>query len=136
MPPAFFDQPPAFFDHVTLRVRDYESSKRFYLAALQPFDPEVYEGEVHGIEGPTCGIGPKGGGTFWFAEGEPSGPIHVAFAAPDRATVDAFHTAALAAGGKDNGAPGLRPQYHDAYYGAYVLDPDGNNVEAVFHEHK
>ena len=128
--------PRPFFDHVTLRVRDYETSKRFYLAALQPFDPKVFEGEVHGIEGPTCGIGPEGRGTFWFAEGEPSGPIHVAFAAPDRDTVDAFHAAALAAGGRDNGAPGLRPQYHAGYYGAYVLDPDGNNVEAVFHERK
>ena len=128
--------PPPFFDHVTLRVRDYQTSKRFYLAALQPFDPKVYEGEVHGIEGPTCGIGPEGRGTFWFAAGEPSGPIHVAFAAPDRATVDAFHAAALAAGGQDNGAPGLRPQYHAGYYGAYVLDPDGNNVEAVFHDRK
>jgi catechol 2,3-dioxygenase-like lactoylglutathione lyase family enzyme len=125
---------PPFFDHVTLRVRDYEASKRFYLAALQPFDPKVYEGEVHGIEGPTCGIGPEGGGNFWFTAGEPSGPIHVAFAAPDRATVDAFHAAALAAGGRDNGEPGLRPQYHAGYYGAYVLDPDGNNVEAVFHD--
>ena len=125
---------PPFIDHITLRVRDYESSKRFYLAALQPFDPTVYEGEVYGIEGPTCGIGLEGRGNFWIGAGEPNGPVHVAFAAPDRATVDAFHAAALAAGGKDNGAPGLRPQYHAGYYGAYVLDPDGNNVEAVFHD--
>ena len=69
------------------------------------------------------------------ARGEPpSTPVHLAFAAPDRATVDAFHAAALAAGGRDNGAPGLRPRYHAGYYAAFALDPDANNVEAVFHD--
>jgi catechol 2,3-dioxygenase-like lactoylglutathione lyase family enzyme len=118
-----------FIDHLTVNVRDYEASKRFYLAALEPFNPRVYE-----IDGPACGIGPEGSEDFWIAPGEPGPPVHVAFAAPDRATVDAFHAAALAAGGRDNGPPGLRPQYHAGYYGAYVLDPDGNNVEAVFHD--
>ena len=127
---------PAFIDHLTVRVRDYEASKRFYLGALEPFNPKVYEIEVYGIEGLSFGIGPEGSEDFWFARGEPNGPVHVAFAAPDRETVDAFHAAALAAGGRDNGAPGLRPQYHAGYYGAYVLDPDGNNVEAVFHDRK
>jgi catechol 2,3-dioxygenase-like lactoylglutathione lyase family enzyme len=122
---------PAFIDHLTVKVRDYEASKRFYLAALAPFDPKVYE-----IDGPSWGIGPEGSEDLWIAPGEPSGPVHIAFAAPDRETVDAFHAAALAAGGRDNGAPGLRPQYHAGYYGAYVLDPDGNNVEAVFHDRK
>lgn len=68
--------------------------------------------------------------------GEPSGPIHLAFAAPNRSTVDDFHRAALAAGGRDNGAPGERPHYHPGYYAAYAIDPDGNNVEAVFHDRK
>ena len=118
-----------FIDNLAVKVRDYEASKRFYLAALEPFKPRVYE-----VEGPACGIGPEGSADFWIAPGEPGPPIHLAFAASDRATVDAFHAAALAAGGRDNGPPGLRPQYHEGYYGAYVLDPDGNNVEAVFHD--
>ena len=121
---------PAFIDHLTIKVRDYEASKRFYFAALQPFNPRVYE-----IDG-AWGIGPEGSEDFLITPGEPSAPVHVAFAAPDRATVDAFYAAALAAGGKDNGAPGLRPKYHAGYYGAYVLDPDGNNIEAVFHDRK
>jgi catechol 2,3-dioxygenase-like lactoylglutathione lyase family enzyme len=120
-----------FIDHLTVKVRDYEASKRFYVNALEPFAARVYE-----VEGPACGIGPEGSADFWIAPGEPGAPVHVAFAAPDRATVDAFHAAALAAGGRDNGPPGLRPQYHEGYYGAYVLDPDGNNVEAVFHDRK
>jgi catechol 2,3-dioxygenase-like lactoylglutathione lyase family enzyme len=80
-----------------------------------------------------AGFGREGKPVFWVAEREPSGPVHIAFASPDRATVDAFHAAALAAGGRDNGPPGLRPHYHPSYYGAFVLDPDGNNVEAVCH---
>ncbi|WP_223252345.1 VOC family protein [Paracoccus mutanolyticus] len=71
---------------------------------------------------------------FWIGTSQPAGgPVHVAFAAPDRATVADFHAAALAAGGRDNGRPGPRPEYHPGYYGAFVLDPDGNNIEAVFH---
>jgi catechol 2,3-dioxygenase-like lactoylglutathione lyase family enzyme len=119
-----------FIDHLTVKVRDYEASKRFYVKALEPFHARVYE-----VDGP-CGIGPEGSEDFWIAAGEPGAPVHVAFAAPDRATVDAFHTAALAAGGRDTGPPGFRPQYHDRYYAAYVFDPDGNNVEAVFHGRK
>jgi catechol 2,3-dioxygenase-like lactoylglutathione lyase family enzyme len=79
------------------------------------------------------GFGPEGSEDFWIRPGEPGAPVHVAFAAHDRETVEAFHDAALAAGGRDYGPPALRPQYHAAYYAAYVLDPDGNNVEAVFH---
>ena len=80
-----------------------------------------------------CGFGEGQEPYFWIGErGEPTAPAHVAFASPDRATVDAFHAAALASGGRDNGAPGLR-DYHEHYYGAFVLDPDGNNVEAVCH---
>ena len=118
-----------FIDHIALVVRDYEASKRFYRAALEPWGSrEVGYGEA-------TGFGPEGSEDLVVAPGEPpSAPVHVAFAAPDRATVDAFHARALAAGGRDNGAPGLRPQYHPGYYAAYVLDPDGNNVEAVFHD--
>jgi catechol 2,3-dioxygenase-like lactoylglutathione lyase family enzyme len=81
-----------------------------------------------------CSVAIEGGGDFWIGEGEPpAAPVHVAFAAADRATVDKFHRAAVEAGGRDNGAPGLRPHYHAGYYAAFVIDPDGNNVEAVFH---
>ena len=87
---------------------------------------------VESSQGPGFAI--EGGGDFWIGEGEPpAAPVHVAFAAADRATVDKFHRAAVEAGGRDNGAPGLRPHYHAGYYAAFVIDPDGNNVEAVFH---
>jgi catechol 2,3-dioxygenase-like lactoylglutathione lyase family enzyme len=115
-------------DHVTVDVSDYPRSRAFYEAALAPLG----YGVVTELDG-ACGFGPPGVDDFWIAGGGPSGPIHIAFAARDEAAVDAFHAAALAAGGRDNGAPGERPQYHPGYYGAYVLDPDGNNVEAVFH---
>ena len=118
----------AFVDHLTLRVRDLEASRRFYRAALEPWGSRELEAADWGI-----GFGPPGSEDLAIAEGEPSGPVHIAFAAPDRETVDRFHAAALSAGGRDNGAPGERPQYHAGYYAAYVLDLDGNNVEAVFH---
>jgi catechol 2,3-dioxygenase-like lactoylglutathione lyase family enzyme len=118
-------------DHVSVKTSDQAASRRFYEKALAPLGYEVLmefeEGHVVGM-----GVGRKP--DFWFSSGDASNPIHVAFSAPDRATVDAFHAAALAAGGKDNGAPGLRPEYHAGYYGAFVLDPDGNNVEAVYHD--
>ena len=79
-------------------------------------------------------FGPKGTLAFWLGQGEPRGSAHIAFAAKDRAAVNAFHAAAVPAGGKNNGEPGLRPHYHANYYGAFVTDPDGNNVEAVCHE--
>jgi len=116
----------AFIDHLTIPVRDVATSSRFYEAALAPFGIET--AEIDGV----FGFGPPGSVDFFVGEGEPAA-LHIAFAAPDRATVDAFHAAALAAGGHDNGAPGLRPQYHADYYGAYVFDPDGHNVEAVCH---
>lgn len=111
------------FDHVHLRVRDIERSKRFYRGALEPL-----------------GLGLSGEGDDWFAadelfvstDGEPTAGMHLAFQAADEATVRRFHEAAIAAGGRDNGAPGER-QYHPGYYAAYVLDPDGTNVEAVYH---
>ena len=115
-------------DHLALRVRDERRSRTFYEQALEPFGVQVVESS----RGPGFAI--EGGGDFWIEEGEPpAAPVHVAFAAADRATVDKFHRAAVEAGGRDNGAPGLRPHYHAGYYAAFVIDPDGNNVEAVFH---
>ncbi len=117
-------------DHLQLVVRDLAASKRFYSAVF----------EVLGIP-----LGGEGDDYFWAdelfvstpasdaAQGELTGRHHLAFQAADRAVVDAFYQAALQAGGKDNGAPGERATYHPGYYGAFVLDPDGNNIEAVFH---
>jgi lactoylglutathione lyase len=116
-------------DHLQLVVRDLDASRRFYGAVF----------ETLGI-----GVGGEGPGFFWAdelfissigspaAQGKPTGPTHLAFQAPDRETVDRFHAAATAAGGQDNGLPGERP-YHPGYYAAYVRDPDGNNVEVVYH---
>jgi catechol 2,3-dioxygenase-like lactoylglutathione lyase family enzyme len=116
-------------DHVVLNVRDYEASKRFYTAALEPLGYEVI------LEFPDmAGLGREGKPELWIGEREePSAHVHVALSNADRRSVDEFSTAALGAGGRDNGAPGLRPIYHEQYYGAYVLDPDGNNIEAVCH---
>jgi catechol 2,3-dioxygenase-like lactoylglutathione lyase family enzyme len=115
-------------DHIGLTVRDVPASKAFYVQALEPLGYAVV------LEfGSVVGLGAAGKPDFWLSQGEPTGRVHVAFSSPDRTTVDAFHRAALAAGGKDNGAPGLRPHYHPNYYGAFVFDPDGNNIEAVCH---
>jgi catechol 2,3-dioxygenase-like lactoylglutathione lyase family enzyme len=117
------------FDHVGLEVADVEASKAFYDRALEPLGASV----IMDWEGKAFGYGILGKPVFWIYErGEVGAPVHVAFAAPDRGTVDEFHRAALEAGGRDNGEPGLRP-YHEHYYGAFVRDPDGNNVEAVCH---
>jgi catechol 2,3-dioxygenase-like lactoylglutathione lyase family enzyme len=116
-----------FIDHLTLPVGDLEASKRFYRQALAPFGIEEVE-----VEG-GIGWGPPGRVDFFIRPGGPAAPLHLAFAAADRATVDAFHAAALAAGGTDNGAPGPRPRYHRNYYAGYVIDLDGHNVEAVCH---
>jgi catechol 2,3-dioxygenase-like lactoylglutathione lyase family enzyme len=120
--------PPLFIDHITLQVSDLEASRRFYAGALGPWGAREHEA----VE--AYAYGPPGREDLLIASGEPGPPVHVALAAFDRATVDAFHAAALGAGGRDNGAPGLRPRYHAGYYAAYVLDPDGNNIEAVFHD--
>ena len=120
--------PRCLFDHVSLPVRDLARSRAFYERALQPFGVRVVESSL----GPGFAIDDRG--DFWIREQEmAAGSVHIAFAAPDRETVDAFHAAAVEAGGVDNGRPGLRPHYHSGYYAAFVLDPDGNNVEAVFH---
>ena len=124
-------------DHLGIDVSDYRRSRLFYEQALAPLGIGVVmevTREQSGGAYEGCGMGANGKPEFWIgAGGTPGGHVHVAFVAPDRATVDAFHRAALAAGGRDNGAPGLRPQYHGGYYGAFVLDPDGHNVEAVCH---
>ena len=122
-------------DHVGFPVSDYARSKAFYRETLAPLGytliMEVMETESGS---PAAGFGREGKPDFWIGgEGGLKGTLHIAIAADDRDTVDAFYRAALAAGGRDNGPPGLRPQYHPNYYGAFVLDPDGHNVEAVCH---
>jgi len=119
------------FDHVIIDVSDLEASRAFYERALAPLGISV----VMEFEGRTA-FGPANGRPqFWLVARGAAGAsgVHLAFAAPDPEAVDEFHRTALAAGGRDNGAPGLRPQYHSSYYGAFVLDPDGNNIEAVHH---
>ena len=116
------------FDHVSLKVRDFEKSLAFYRAALAPLG---YEAQHVDERGKSAGFGPKGAVGLWIGEGTARGAVHVAFKSPDRASVTKFFQAALKGGGKDNGEPGLRPDYAKNYYAAFVLDPDGNNVEAV-----
>ena len=121
------------FDHLGLPVTDLEHALRFHAQALQPLGIEVVK-SFPDAAGLAAGRGRKGEQELWLtrADHAPS-PLHIAFAAATRAQVDAFHLAALAAGARDNGAPGLRPQYHDGYYGAFVIGPDGHNLEAVCH---
>jgi catechol 2,3-dioxygenase-like lactoylglutathione lyase family enzyme len=124
------------FDHVGLRVSDYARSRQFYETILAPLGITLQK-ELTPAQtgGPShCGFGNVGAADFWIGTDVPvSGPLHIAFAARDRAAVRAFHAAAIGIGAPDNGAPGLRPIYHPDYYGAFVLDPDGNNIEAVCH---
>ena len=124
-------------DHMGINVSDLARSIAFYRAALAPLRYVVRK-QIPGAAG--FGVADGYGksldpaGEFWIAEGLPQEPrLHIAFSAASRAEVAAFHAAALAAGATDNGAPGLRPQYHADYYGAFVLDPDGYNIEAVCH---
>ncbi len=122
-------------DHVGFSVSDYARAKAFYEKALAPLGYAlVMEVGPPQNEQPAAGFGSGGKPDFWIGgDGKPGKPVHIAILAKDRQTVDAFHRAALAAGGKDNGAPGVRPHYHASYYGAFVLDPDGHNIEAVCH---
>lgn len=124
-------------DHIGFPVSDLARSRAFYEAALAPLGITVImevSDEMTGGHGAHLGMGRDRNPFFWISSGKPASTgVHVALAAADRAAVDAFHKAALAAGGQDNGAPGLRPDYHPGYYGAFVLDPDGNNIEAVNH---
>lgn len=124
-------------DHIGFPVSDLARSRAFYDRAMASLGIELLmevTEQMTGGHGAHLGYGRDGKPFFWIGSGRSAGAgTHVAFAASDRATVDAFHAAALAAGGRDNGAPGLRPEYHPGYYGAFVLDPDGNNIEAVHH---
>jgi catechol 2,3-dioxygenase-like lactoylglutathione lyase family enzyme len=122
-------------DHIGFPVSDYARSKAFYEKALAPLGYTVIM-EVTDTESgsPAVGFGRDGKPDFWIGgEGGLTIPVHVAIAAKNRSAVDAFYHAALAAGGKDNGAPGLRAHYHPNYYGAFVLNPEGHNIEAVCH---
>ena len=123
-------------DHLGFAVRDVARATAFYKTALKPLDigvivevtPEQSGGEAH------VGFGSSGKPFFWIGGGKPvEGPVHIAFTAASRAVVDEFYAAALAAGGRDNGAPGIRAYYHPNYYGAFVFDLDGHNIEAVCH---
>ncbi len=122
-------------DHVGIPIADYARSKAFYEKALVPLGYSlVMEVPQTGNGERAAGFGADGKPDFWIgSEGGLNRAVHIALLAKDRATVDAFYRAALAAGGKDNGAPGLRPLYHPNYYGAFVFDPDGHNIEAVCH---
>ncbi len=124
-------------DHIGLAVADFERSKSFFINALAPLDitllmevtAEQTGGDAH------AGFGAERKPFFWIGNGtKPTSGVHVAFTAKSRSQVDAFHQAAMTAGGRDNGPPGLRPQYHPNYYGAFILDADGNNIEAVCHQ--
>lgn len=118
----------AALDHVTLKVADFARAAAFYDLALKPLGLSrlVGDGETFGGYGAERPF-------FWIGAGGQAGGAHVAFAVADRASVDAFHAAALAAGGGDNGRPGVRAHYHPTYYGAFILDADGHNIEAVCH---
>ena len=115
--------------HVAVNVTDWETAKQFYAAVLGPLGYRV----VYEEEGALAYYADAGGLDFGVGRRDPAGGAHVAFDCPDRETVDRFHANGIAAGGRDNGAPGIRAHYDANYYAAYVLDPDGNNIEAVCH---
>jgi catechol 2,3-dioxygenase-like lactoylglutathione lyase family enzyme len=122
-------------DHIGLPVADYERAKEFYARALAPLGYVlVMEVQQDANDTPAAGFGAGGKPDFWIGgEGGLNRPVHVAIEAKDRAAVDAFYREALAAGGKDNGPPGIRAHYHPNYYGAFIIDADGHNIEAVCH---
>lgn len=113
-------------DHLAIPVSDLARSKHFFVTSLAPLGFKVLYDLEHSI-----GMGDEAFPSFWINEGEPRNKLHFAFAASNRAMVDAFYRAALAAGGRDNGAPGIRADYHPNYYAAFVYDPDGNNIEVI-----
>ena len=116
-------------DHFSITVSSMTQARAFYDILLATVGAK----RVMNVDEHASGYGTSWKPVFWIGAGSPALAGHVAFAAPDRAAVDAFYKAAMAAGAKDNGAPGLRPQYHANYYGAFVIDPDGNRLEAVCH---
>lgn len=124
-------------DHTGVTVSDFAASKSFYMLALAPIGYALLLEVPASVTGrnDVAGFGVSPRPDFWIGSGTPNAPpTHVAFRVASRAVVDAFYSSALAAGGKDNGPPGLRPHYHPNYYGAFILDPDGHNIEAVCHE--
>ena len=128
-------------DHFSLQASDFAAALAFYTAALKPLGiaPQYVNESAK-----SAGFGPPrrgeshwlAGGSLWLSEGKAREKTHLAFRAPNREAVSVFHAAALRAGGKDNGKPGLRADYHPTYYAAFVIDPDGNNIEAVTHDVK
>jgi catechol 2,3-dioxygenase-like lactoylglutathione lyase family enzyme len=122
---------PRVIDHIGVGVRDFEQSLEFYTRALAPLGFERVA--FVDADNRSAGFGIRGRDDFWIHEGRPTGRMHVAFDSESREAVDAFHAAALEAGARDNGPPGVRPEHSPTYYAAYVLDPNGNNIEAVFH---
>ena len=121
-------------DHIGIAVSDLDKSVAFYTKALAPLGYELLRKFDIPSGGKVAGFGVAGKPDFWIAQGEVKHHIHVAFRASGRAKVREFYDAAMAAGGKDNGPPGVRPHYHEHYYGGFVYDPDGHNVEACCHE--
>jgi catechol 2,3-dioxygenase-like lactoylglutathione lyase family enzyme len=118
------------FDHISLNVANFAKTLSFYTAALAPLG---YVPQYVDEKAKSAGFGPKGEVHLWIAQGKAAGPLHIALRSPGRDAVARFHAAALQSGGKDNGKPGLRPDYSATYYAAFVIDPDGNNLEAVTH---
>jgi catechol 2,3-dioxygenase-like lactoylglutathione lyase family enzyme len=115
------------YDHIGLKVKELDAAVSFYRAALAPLGHVLASRDAA-----NAGFGPPGAPALWLYQGAPEAKIHVAFRAADRRSVDRFHAAGLEAGGRDNGKPGLRTDYSPTYYAAFLLDPDGNNVEAVY----
>jgi catechol 2,3-dioxygenase-like lactoylglutathione lyase family enzyme len=123
-------------DHLGIPVRNHAQSKAFYLAALAPLGISVVmevSKELTGAPSDHTGLGTTGKPFFWISEGPQTAPLHLCFTAQSRSQVDEFYRAALAAGAKDNGPPGIRAHYHPNYYGAFVIDPNGVNLETVCH---
>lgn len=120
------------FDHVVLGASDYAASRAFFIKALEPLGVTVVEDGPLGVE--LCRPNGRSSLCIRLKPEEKPAHLHLAFTAGSRRQVEAFHRAALEAGGKDNGPPGLRPQYHANYYAAFVIGPDGHNIEAVCHE--
>jgi catechol 2,3-dioxygenase-like lactoylglutathione lyase family enzyme len=119
------------FDHIGLHVKDLAASVKFYAAALAPLGHELGS-----HDDTSAGLGPKGAPALWLYADRATGAAHLAFRATSRAAVDQFHARGVAAGGRDNGKPGLRADYAPTYYAAFLIDPDGNNIEAVCMEAK
>ena len=114
------------YDHIGLKVEDLDAAVDFYRAALKPLGHVLASRDATG-----AGLGPPGEPALWLYRGAPAAKVHVAFRAADRRAVDRFHASGLEAGGRDNGRPGPRTDYSPTYYAAFLIDPDGNNVEAV-----